>query len=235
MQLPANGTGGSSEHGHSLMNVDQARFNMVEQQIRTWEVLDQKVLDLMAEVPREDFVPAAYRNLAFADTCIPLAHGQTMMPPRVEARMLQALQIEPAERVLEVGTGSGFVTALLARLAAHVTSVEIHDTLRREAQEKLARHGIENVELHTGDACRGWDQGAPYDVIAVTGSLPELDQRFQESLTIGGRLFVIIGQEPAMEALLITRTSATQWATDSLFETVVPPLEGVEQPERFVL
>jgi protein-L-isoaspartate(D-aspartate) O-methyltransferase len=217
------------------MNVAQARVNMVEQQIRTWEVLDQKVLDLMAQVPREDFVPAAYRNLAFADTCIPLPHGQTMMVPRVEARMLQVLQIEPGERVLEVGTGSGFVTALLARLAAHVTSIEIHDGLRRDALVKLEDHGIDNVELHTGDASRGWDRGAPYDVVAVTGSLPVLDQRFQASLAIGGRLFVIVGQEPAMEALLITRTSESQWATESLFETVVPPLVGVEQPERFVL
>ncbi|NIM28186.1 MAG: methyltransferase domain-containing protein [Gammaproteobacteria bacterium] len=217
------------------MNLEQARFNMVEQQIRTWEVLDQKVLDIMAEVPREDFVPAAYRNLAFADTCIPLPHGQTMMLPRVEARMLQALQIEPGDRVLEVGTGSGFVTALLARLAAHVTSVEIHDALRRDAEDKLERHGIDNVELFTGDACHGWDQGAPYDVIAVTGSLPVLDERFQASLATGGRLFVIVGQEPAMEALLVTRTGASQWSTESLFETVVPPLIGVDQPERFVL
>jgi protein-L-isoaspartate(D-aspartate) O-methyltransferase len=217
------------------MNVEQARFNMVEQQIRTWEVLDQKVLDLMAEVPREDFVPAAYRNLAFADTCIPLAHGQTMMLPRVEARMLQALQIEPDERVLEVGTGSGFVTALLARLARHVTSIEIHDALRRDALSKLEEHGIDNVDLQVGDASRGWDRGAPWDVIAITGSVPVLDEHFQNSLAIGGRLFVIVGQEPAMEALLITRTSESQWATESLFETVVPALIGVEQPERFVL
>jgi protein-L-isoaspartate(D-aspartate) O-methyltransferase len=217
------------------MNINQARFNMVEQQIRTWEVLDQKVLDLMAQVPREDFVPASYRNLAFADTCIPLDHGQSMMVPRVEARMLQALQVEPGERVLEVGTGSGFVTALLAHLGAHVTSIEIHDSLRRDALAKLDSHGIGNVDLHTGDACHGWDQGAPFDVIAVTGSLPVLDERFQSSLATGGRLFVIVGQEPAMEALLITRTSESQWATESLFETVVPPLVGVEQPERFVL
>lgn len=217
------------------MNLEQARFNMVEQQIRTWEVLDQKVLDLMAEVPREEFVPAAYRNLAFADTCIPLPHGQSMMVPRVEARMLQALQIEPAERVLEVGTGSGFVTTLLARLAAHVTSVEIHESLSRDALKKLVRFRIDNAELHTGDAARGWNRGAPWDVIAVTGSMPVLDARFQESLATGGRLFVIVGQEPAMEALLITRTSESQWATESLFETVVPPLVGVVQPERFVL
>ncbi len=217
------------------MNLEQARFNMVEQQIRTWEVLDQRVLDLMSQVPREEFAPPAYRNLAFADTCIPLGHGQSMMCPRVEARLLQALQIEPDEHVLEIGTGSGFVTALLARMAARVTSVEIHDSLRRDALAKLESHGIDNVELHTGDASHGWEPGAPYDVIAVTGSVPVLDECFQKLLAVGGRLFVIVGQEPAMEALLITRTGPSQWTTDDLFETVVPALIGVQQPERFVL
>lgn len=217
------------------MNVEQARFNMVEQQIRTWEVLDQQVLDLMSQVPREDFVPPAYRNLAFADTCIPLDHGQSMMVPRVEARMLQALKVEPRDRVLEAGTGSGFVCALLARLGGHVTSVEIYDSLKVSAQTKLAAHGVENVDLYTGDASRGWDRAAPYDVIAVTGSVPVLDEAFQMSLAVGGRLFVVVGQEPAMEALLITRKSETQWATDSLFETVLASLVGVEQPKRFIL
>lgn len=217
------------------MNVEQARFNMVEQQIRTWEVLDQQVLDLMTRVPREDFVPSAYRNLAFADTSIPLDHGQCMMLPRVEARMLQALQVEPRDRILEVGTGSGFVTALLARVGGHVTSVEIFDSLLHAARAKLEAHGIENIDLYSGDASRGWDRAAPYEVIAVTGSLPVLDESFQNNLAVGGRLFVVVGREPAMEALLITRTGETQWATESLFETVLPPLVGVRQPERFVL
>ncbi len=217
------------------MNVELARFNMVEQQIRTWEVLDQQVLNLMAEVPREEFVPTAYRNLAFADACIPLDHGQTMMFPRVEARMLQSLQVEPGDRILEVGTGSGFVTAMLARLGGHVTSIEVHDSLRSAAQAKLDAHAIENVDLHTGDASRGWERAARYDVIAVTGSLPVLGECFQNSLAVGGRLFVIVGQEPAMEALLITRSGESQCATESLFETVVPPLSGVEAPQRFVL
>jgi len=217
------------------MNVEQARFNMVEQQIRTWEVLDQQVLDLMAEVPREDFVPAAYRNLAFADTCIPLAHGQTMMLPRVEARMLQALRVTPTDRILEVGTGSGFVTALLARLGGQVISIEIDDALSNSASDKLDAHAIDNVELHTGDASRGWERSAPYDVIAVTGSLPVLEEGFQSSLAVGGRLFIVVGQEPAMEALLISRIGETQWSTDCLFETVLAPLTGVEEPERFVL
>jgi protein-L-isoaspartate(D-aspartate) O-methyltransferase len=217
------------------MNIEQARFNMVEQQIRTWEVLDQRVLDVMAEVPREDFVPAAYRNLAFADTCIPLDHGQTMMLPRVEARMLQALRVTPADRILEVGTGSGFVTALLARLGGQVISIEIHEALSNSARQKLDAHAIENVELHTGDGSRGWEQSAPYDVIAVTGSLPVPEERFRSSLAVGGRLFIVVGQEPAMEALLINRNSETQWSTDCLFETVLAPLAGVAEPERFVL
>jgi len=217
------------------MNVEQARFNMVEQQIRTWEVLDQQVLDLMAEVPREDFVPVAYRNLAFADTCIPLQHGQSMMLPRVEARMLQALQVERDHRILEVGTGSGFVTALLARLGGHVTSIEIHDSLGADAKAKLDAHGIENVDLYSGDASRGWERAAPYDAVAVTGSIPVPEENFQNSLAIGGKLFVVVGQEPAMQALLITRNSVSQWTTECLFETVLPPLVGVEEPERFVL
>jgi protein-L-isoaspartate(D-aspartate) O-methyltransferase len=217
------------------MNIEQARFNMVEQQIRTWDVLDQQVLDLMAEVPREDFVPAAYRNLAFADTCIPLGHGQSMMAPRVEARMLQALQVERDHRILEVGTGSGFVTALLARLGGHVTSVEIVDSLSSSAQTKLDAHGIENVDLYTGDASHGWERAAPYDIIAVTGSLPVPEDSFQNSLAVGGRLFVVVGREPAMRALLITRSSESQWASECLFETVLPPLAGVQEPERFVL
>ena len=217
------------------MNVEQARFNMVEQQIRTWEVLDQQVLNLMAEVPREDYVPSAYRNLAFADTCIPLDHGQTMMVPRVEARMLQALQVSPSDRILEIGTGSGFVTALLARLGGHVASIEIHESFCKGAREQLAAHSVENVDIHNADGSRGWERSAPYDVIAVTGSVPVAETSIQNNLAVGGRLFIIVGQEPAMEALLITRNSDTQWSTDCLFETVLPPLTGVEEPERFVL
>jgi len=217
------------------MNLEQARHNMVAQQLRTWDVLDQRVLDLMTVMPREEFVPPAYRNLAFADTNIPIAHGQVMMAPRVEARMLQSLEVGPDDSVLEVGTGSGFVTALLAKLARWVTSVEIHDELRSHAAAKIAAHGIDNVTLHTGDACRGWPEAAPYDVIAVTGSVPHLDEAFQEQLAIGGRLFVIVGRAPAMEARLVRRTGESQWVTESLFETVIPALEGVKEPERFVL
>ncbi|MDX1433986.1 MAG: protein-L-isoaspartate O-methyltransferase [Gammaproteobacteria bacterium] len=216
------------------MNLEQARFNMVEQQIRTWEVLDQRVLDLMSRVPREHFVPAGYEALAFADTGIPLPHGQVMMAPRVEARMIQALEIEPDDRVLEVGTGSGFVTALLAGLAAHVTSVEIHRDLAESAARRLREHGIDNVTVLTGDASRGWSDAAPYDVIAVTGSLPVPEPAFEQQLATGGRLFVIVGRAPAMEACLVRRVGDQQWVTESLFETVLPALEGAREPERFV-
>lgn len=217
------------------MNIEQARLNMIEQQIRTWEVLDQAVLDLVASVPREQFVPDAFRALAFADTNIPLGHGEVMMAPKVEARMLQALTIQPEDRVLEVGTGSGYVTALLSRVARHVTSIDIHADLAAAAESKLRRAGAANVTLYTGNAVNGWEAGAPYDVIAVTGSVPLLQPSFQRQLAVGGRLFVIVGEAPVMEASLITRVDDNEWATESLFETDLPPLVGAPEPERFVL
>jgi protein-L-isoaspartate(D-aspartate) O-methyltransferase len=172
------------------MNHDEARHNMIEQQIRTWGVLDQTVLDLLAQVPREDFVPAAYRNLAFSDLSIPLGNGEVMMPPRVEARLLQALAIKPHETVLEIGTGSGYFTALLAKLARHVFSVEIQAEFLASARKVLEEHDIYNVSLELGDAARGWDRHAPYDVIVVTGSLPILPESCKTQLKVGGRLAV---------------------------------------------
>lgn len=217
------------------MNFKLARSNMVEQQIRTWDVLDQRVLDLIRDTPREDYVPEAFRKLAYADISIPLGEGEVMMPPREEARLLQALQIKPGNHVLEVGTGSGYLTALLARLARQVVSVEISETLAARAHAALEAHGIKNVAAEVGDAVRGWESAAPYDAIAVTGSLPLLDERFARQLKLGGRLFVIVGQAPAMEALLITRMGRDDWGRESLYETVVPPLRGAKAPERFVL
>ena len=216
------------------MNIEQARFNMVEQQVRTWEVLDQSVLDLMERAPRDAFVPEEYRALAYADICVPLAHDQVMMPPRVEARLLQALQLDAADRVLEIGTGSGFLTYLLAAIAGHVVSMEIHEDLLQAARRRLERHAVFNVTLDHGDGVAGRAAGAPYDAIAVTGSVPVLDEHFQRQLSIGGRLFVIVGEEPAMEARLVTRMSEDQWTTQSLFETVIPPLQGAPEPSRFV-
>lgn len=219
----------------SEMNLDQARHNMIEQQIRPWEVLDQRVLDLLSTVPREDFVPSAYRNLAFADMNIPLGEGQVMMSPKVEARILQALNLQDHETVLEVGTGSGYVTALLANLAKRVISVDINPDMTRQAGEKLAAHGITNVTLETGDAALGWDAHAPYDAIVITGSLPLLPDNFKQTLNVGGRLLAIVGDSPAMGVLLITRVGDAEWAQETLFETDLPALINAPQPERFSL
>lgn len=219
----------------SEMNIELARHNMIEQQIRPWDVLDQKVLNLIADVPREEFVPAAYLNLAFCDMNVPIGYNEVMMAPKLEARMLQALDIQRHESVLEVGTGTGYVTTLLAKLARHVYSVDIHEEFVASAQGKLASDGTINVTIEQGDAAQGWDKYAPYEIIAITGSLPMLPMAFQESLTIGGRLFVIVGDAPVMEAKLITRIGQNEYQTQNLFETEMPPLRNALQPNRFVL
>jgi len=215
-------------------DLDKARINMIEQQIRPWDVLDQRVLDTIAAIPREDFVPPAWRNLAFADFGIPLGHGQLMMEPKLEARMLQELEIGPDDRILEIGTGSGYVTACLARLGREVDSVEIHEDFSTEATGRLRRASIGNATLLTGDAASGWDNGKRYDVIAVTGSLPEYQAVFENSLETGGHLFVIVGEPPAMTALLVSRASETEFTRTKLFETVLPPLENAVKPAEFV-
>ncbi|HEB54813.1 MAG TPA: protein-L-isoaspartate O-methyltransferase [Gammaproteobacteria bacterium] len=217
------------------MNIEHVRENMIKQQLRTWEVLDDQLLELLQQVPREDFVPPALRNLAFVDMNIPLDEGQVMMNPKVEARMLQALAVKPDEEVLEVGTGSGYVTALLAKQAKKVYSVEISPLLLQQAGEKLAAHGIKNIVLEQGDAARGWNTHNMYEVTAITGSLPILPRSFLESMTIGGRLFAIIGNAPVMEATLVTRVGNNDWSREVLFETEFPPLKNVQQAEHFVL
>lgn len=213
----------------SEINFEQARFNMIEQQIRPWEVLDQRVLDIIGRTPREDFVPPPYRNLAFADMRIPLGHGQVMMNPNVEGRLLQALNLEPADSVLEVGTGSGYLTACLAQLGGHVTSVDIFADFTESAQQKLLGHGIKNIQLHTGDAAQGWN--GRYDVIAITGSLPELPASWRQCLNSGGRMFVILGEPPIMDATLITRIGEHDWLEESLFDTEFPPLINTSKPK----
>ncbi len=218
----------------STMNLAQARHNMIEQQIRPWDVLDQRVLELIDGLPRDKFVPPAYLKLAYADINVPLNHGQIMMPPKVEARMLQALNITPSDTILEVGTGSGYVTALLARSGKHVYSVDVYPDFVDSTGRKLAELDISNVTLESGDAVSGWDSHGPYDVIAITGSLPVLPDSFLQSLKIGGRLFVVTGQEPVMVARLITRTAEQGWAEQTLFETVLPPLVNAPQPQRFI-
>jgi len=216
------------------LDVERARFNMVEQQIRPWEVLDQRVLDLLLELKREEFVPPQYRSLAFVDMEIPIGHGEKMLAPRMEARMAQELVLNPGDRILEVGTGSGYMTALLARLGGQVYSVDIVPEFTQTAAAKLASHGISNATLTTGDAARGWERQAPYDAIVLTGSVPVLPEAFQLSLAPGGRLLAIVGEPPVMEARLITCAAAGAWSAIGLFETCVAPLRNAAQPERFV-
>ncbi|OGA24380.1 MAG: protein-L-isoaspartate O-methyltransferase [Betaproteobacteria bacterium RIFCSPLOWO2_02_FULL_67_19] len=216
------------------MNLEQARHNMVEQQIRPWEVLDQDVLDLLYAVPREEFVPPACRNLAFADLEIPIGdEGERMWAPRIEARALQALALKRTDRVLEIGTGSGYLTALLAHRAAHVYSVEIRPALAAFGRANLERHGTDNMTLATGDGARGYPTWAPYDVIVLTGSTPVLPQAFLDSLAPGGRLFAVVGDVPIMSVQIVHCAAPGTYRTTEIFETVLAPLVNCEQPARF--
>lgn len=215
------------------MNLENARFNMIEQQIRPWEVLDQDVLDLLFVVKREEFVPLAYRQLAFADIEIPLGAAACMLAPKIEAHALQALHIRKSDKVLEIGTGSGYMAALLAAHAEHVWSVELVPEMSKTAHATLKRQGINNVTVETGDAALGWKAHAPYDVIMVSGSLPILPPELLAQLKVGGRMFVIIGDAPAMNAQLITRTAEETYQSTTLFETMAPALVNAPQPERF--
>ncbi len=213
-------------------DIEQARFNMVEQQIRPWNVLDQGVLDLLFAVRREDFVPAAYRTLAFADMEIPLAGGSAMWAPKMEARVLQELALKPFESVLEIGTGSGYFAALLASVAGAITSVEIDAGLAAEAKAKLARLDLDQVTLSVGDGARGWGQGA-YDAIVLTGSTPLLAESLFGQLKPGGRVFAVVGDAPAMSARIVRWTAPGVRTSIDLFETVIAPLRNAPAPARF--
>ncbi|HQU97759.1 MAG TPA: protein-L-isoaspartate O-methyltransferase [Nitrosomonas sp.] len=216
------------------MNLEETRFNMVVQQIRPWYVLDDSVLDMLYKIKREDFVPLEKQSMAFVDMEIPLGYGQVMLAPKAEARILQALKIQKTDKVLEVGSGSGYMTALLAEKGGHVYSVEIVPELESMAAKNLKAYNINNVTLEQGDAAQGWTKHAPYDVIVLTGSTPVLPEVFKQSLNIGGRLFAIVGEDPVMQALLITRKGLDEFITDPLFETVTVPLINAQQSEKFV-
>ncbi|MEO8444968.1 MAG: protein-L-isoaspartate O-methyltransferase [Gammaproteobacteria bacterium] len=213
-------------------NVEAARTQMVNQQVRAWDVLDPAVLAVLAQVPREQFVPPRFRSLAFADTEIPLGHGELMMTPQVEGRLLQALAIRGTDRVLEIGTGSGFLTACLARLASRVTSLEIEPELADAGRRNLRSVSTWNAEILAEDVF-GYSPAGTFDVIAVTGSLPQEDERFQHWLADGGRLFVVVGEEPLMQARLLTRQGPGQWLTTTLFETSLPALRHAAVPSHF--
>ena len=215
------------------MNIEQARFNMIEQQIRPWNVLDQDVLDLLHVVKREQFVPAAYQNLAFADVEIPLPGGDAMLAPKFEARILQETGVKKHETVLEIGTGSGYMAALLAHRAAKVTTVEINPETAELAKKNLADAGVHNVTVEVGNGAQGWEKGAPYDVIVISGALEVLPEAILKQVKVGGRVAAIVGQAPVMEAAIITRTGDNASSTVKVFETNVRYLTGAPVPSHF--
>jgi protein-L-isoaspartate(D-aspartate) O-methyltransferase len=215
------------------MNIDYSRRQMVDQQVRGWNVYDEHVLSTLLELPREEFVPEEYTALAFAEIEIAIGHGQHMMTPTIEGRVLQALGLAGNERVLEVGTGSGFLTACLAKLAARVTSIDIYDDFLRRAAAKFVTLGIDNVELTLMDAMQELPEGG-FDAIAVTGSMQTFDPRFVDALNPGGKLFVVVGDAPAMNAKLVERTAENDWHTISLFETSLAPLVHASLPPQFL-
>jgi protein-L-isoaspartate(D-aspartate) O-methyltransferase len=216
-------------------NVEIARQNMIENQVRPWEVLDPRVLDVLAAVRREDFVPVRYRNLAFADMALPIGHGEAMMKPTVEGRLLQALDLGADDRVLEIGTGSGFITACLARLAGAVTSVEMHADFADAARARVAAAGAKNVRIEVANAVRGFNGTDRYNAVVVTGAVYSLPDAFRAWVAPHGRLFAIVGESPAMQAMLYTRADDSHWREESLFETDVRYLTHAEPPRRFTL
>lgn len=222
----------------ATMDIEKARFNMIEQQIRPWQVLDPTVLSLLSLVKREEFVLAAYKDLAFADLEIPLGAsvqaGQKMLAPKIEARMLQELGVRNTDTVLEIGTGSGYMAALLAAKAEYVYSVEIDSGLAETARSNLQRAGVANVRVETGDGAQGWPARAPYDAIMISASTPELPDAILRQLKIGGRLVAVVGEVPAMQVRLVIRTEENAFNTINIFETVVAPLANAAQSDRFV-
>jgi protein-L-isoaspartate(D-aspartate) O-methyltransferase len=218
------------------MNTDTARFNMIEQQIRPWEVLDQEVLSLLAVVRREHFVPPAMQALAFVDTQVPLGDGQVMLEPKVEARLLQALQLQPGDRVLEVGTGSGFMAALLAARAQQVLTLECRPTLAEQARRNLQREGVGNVrvsDVAAAESPLGCPGEPPFDAIVLSGSVAQLPAGLLQRLALGGRLVAVVGELPIMQARLWRHVAAEAWAEEDLFDTVAPRLDGFDEPSRF--
>jgi protein-L-isoaspartate(D-aspartate) O-methyltransferase len=216
-----------------MFDVQFARRQMIEQQVRAWEVLDLKVLDALQQVPREEYVPADYRELAFADTSVPLAHDQYMLAPKVEGRILQALEVQPHEHALEVGTGTGFFAACIGQLARSVRTIDVFPDFVAAATAAFARTGIHNVVAETADAMQLAERDA-YDVIALTGSLPIYDTRFERALKMGGRLFACVGNGPLLEAVRVTRTGAADWSRETLFETGMLPLLHAPLPSKFI-
>lgn len=215
------------------MNFEQARFNMVEQQIRPWEVLDQDVLDLLMNVKREEFVPAAYKNLAFSEIEIPIGQGQVMLKPVIEGKILQALQLKRSETVLEIGAGSGYFAALLGACSDWVRTIEIEPALVSLASDNLSRYGVENVLVEAGDGAQGWAERGPYDVIVVSGGMPMVPPAMLQQLKPGGRLFAFVGEAPIMKGRLITQVAEGRFSTEDVFETMVPAIRNAQRNDSF--
>ncbi len=215
------------------MNINEARRNMISQQIRSARVTDERVIELLSTVGREYFVPIQFEKMAFADMALPLAHHQQMWLPCEEAMALQVLNIQPEDKILEVGTGSGYLTALMAKLGKHVFSVDIFAEFTNSASAKLKQFGCHNVSLLTGDAAESWPEYVPYDVIIVTGSVPYLPDQFKQHLTVGGRIFAIIGTTAIKSTYLITQIGKDEWQKTSLFEMHCQPLVDAVYPEQF--
>jgi len=215
--------------------IEQSRRNMIESQVRTWEVLDARVLEALAVVPREDFVPARHRALAFADLALPLDHGEVMLKPVIEGRLLQALDLRPEDRVLEIGTGTGFLTACIARLAGSVVSIELHPDLADAARARLAAAGVRNARVEAGDGIAAPPSGDSFDVVVLGGGVWSIPDRVRACVRPGGRLFAFVGESPVLQATLATRADATHWTSQSILETDLPYLHGAEPPRRFTL
>jgi protein-L-isoaspartate(D-aspartate) O-methyltransferase len=213
------------------MDFEKARFNMVEQQIRPWDVLDMNILDLLFEVKRELFVPAGKRDLAFVDTQLPLPNGTFMLEPKVEARLVQDLEIKPNDRILEIGTGTGYVTALLAKLGREVVSIEIDPAMKAQAEKNLESAGVDNVELLEGNGLEGAPSKAPFDVILVGGSVPVVPEKLKAQLAVGGRMAAIVGEEPVMRALIVRRENETAFGQSTSFDTSIARLTRAEELE----
>ncbi len=216
------------------MNLSQARENMIEQQIRPWDVLDPRVLNVLSEIPRDRFVESNVRELAYSDYQLPIGHGQTMLKPNVDGRILQALTIATTDKILEIGSGSGFLTACFAALGNQVDSVEIIPALAQQASQRIATMGIANAHVFEQDAAQEWDAADAYDCIALTGAVYAVPEFYLNKMSVGGRLFAVIGtsDQPTMEAVLLTRVSDQEWISESLFETNVPPLVNFDAPKQ---
>ena len=216
------------------MNIEIARTNMIKQQLRTWNVNDQAILDVLSNTPREDFVPEIFRDMAFADISIPLAHKQSLMTPKEEGRMLQALTVRDSDRVLVIGVQTGYIPSVLAKLALQIYGVEHYDDFRVTAEKNVKALNLENITLIKGDVKGGWQSHAPFNVIVLTGSVPSLSDSLLQSLELGGRLYAVVGAKPDMSATLVTRLSDYDWKEEKLFETDRPPTPNAEELERFI-